>query len=86
MAVQHTTTVSSRGLVVIPAPLRRKINLKPGMKMVASEIEGKIVLTPQTSDCIDLFFGKLAGEDSLTQALLANKVEDKRLEKNSVCF
>ena len=80
-----TVTVSSKGWVVIPAPLRKKINLKPGMKMIVKEVEGKIVLEPQASDRVDLFFGKLAGKESLTQALLKEKAQDEKREKARFC-
>jgi len=79
MAASHrkTVTVSSKGWVVIPSPLRRKIDLRPGMKMHVEEIEGRIILTPQREDPVDALFGCLAGEESLTGVLL----EEKRREK-----
>ena len=47
-------TVSSKGWVVIPPSLfRRKIGVKPGMKMMVTETEGKIILTPQAGDPVD---------------------------------
>jgi len=46
-------TVSAKGWVVIPSLFRRKIGLKPGMKMEVTETEGKIVLTPQVGDPVD---------------------------------
>ena len=76
-----TVTVSAKGWVVIPASIRKKINLKPGMKMVVDEVEGKIVLIPQSADAVDALFGKLAGEESLTKALMTEKAEDERREK-----
>ena len=80
-AYQKTTvTVSSKGWVVIPAHLRRRINLRPGTKMQVEEIEGRIVLTPQTEDPVDFLFGSLAGEDSLTRDLLEEKRQDKDRE------
>lgn len=75
-----TTTVSSKGWVVIPALLRRKVGLKPGMKVKVTEVEGKIVLTPQSKDPVDALFGKLAGGESLTAALLDARAHDKERE------
>jgi len=77
-------TVSSKGWVVIPASLRKKIRLKPGMKVIAEEVEGRIVLTPQPDDPVDTLFGKLAGEDSLTGALLTEKSREKEIEEAKV--
>lgn len=73
-----TVTVSSKGWVVIPASLRRRINLRPGTKMQVEEDEGRIVLTPQTEDPVDSLFGSLAEEESLTRDLL----EERRREKD----
>jgi len=70
-------TVSSKGWVVIPSLFRRKIGLKPGMKMAVTETEGKIVLTPQAGDPVDELYGKLAGGESLTAALMADRAAEK---------
>jgi AbrB family looped-hinge helix DNA binding protein len=75
-----TVTVSSKGWVVIPSLLRRKIGLKPGMKVSVTEVDGKIVLTPQDGDAVDVLFGKLAGGESLTAALLNSRAEDQGRE------
>lgn len=75
-----TVTVSSKGWVVIPSLLRRKIGLKPGMKVSVTEVDGKIVLTPQIGDPVDALFGKLAGGESLPGALLNSRAEDRGRE------
>ena len=77
-------TVSSKGWVVIPSLFRRKIGLKPGMKMEVSEIEGKIVLTPQAGDPVDELYGKLAGGESLTAALLVDRAEERNREQTEI--
>ncbi|MCF8053424.1 MAG: AbrB/MazE/SpoVT family DNA-binding domain-containing protein [Desulfobacterales bacterium] len=77
-------TVSSKGWVVIPSPLRKKIGLKPGMKMMVTESEGKIVLTPQEGDPVDRCYGKLAGGESLSAALLEERTQERRREKTKV--
>jgi AbrB family looped-hinge helix DNA binding protein len=77
-------TVSSKGWVVIPSLFRRKIGLKPGMKMEVTETEGKIILTPQFGDPVDEFYGKLAGGESLTAALLADRAEEREHEQAKI--
>ena len=77
-------TVSAKGWVVIPSLFRRKIGLKPGMKMQVTETEGKIVLTPQVGDPVDELYGKLAGGESLTAALLADRTEEKDREQAKI--
>ena len=77
-------TVSAKGWVVIPSLFRRKIGLKPGMKMEVTETEGKIVLTPQAGDPVDELYGKLAGGESLTAALRASRVEERDREQAKI--
>ena len=86
MGTLHSTivTVSSKGWVVIPSLFRRQIGLKPGMKMVVTEAEGKIVLTPQTIDPVEALYGKLAIGESLTEELLADRKEERAREKAKI--
>jgi AbrB family looped-hinge helix DNA binding protein len=77
-------TVSSKGWVVIPSPVRKKIGLKPGMKVAVTEQEGKVVLTPQHKDPVDRLYGALARGESLTEALLAERGEEKNREKAKI--
>ena len=41
-----TTTLSSKGQVVLPSSARRRLGLKPGMKFACRVSGGNIVLTP----------------------------------------
>jgi AbrB family looped-hinge helix DNA binding protein len=40
------TKISTKGQVVLPGPLRRRLNLRPGDSLEAAIENGKIVLTP----------------------------------------
>jgi len=40
-------TLSSKYQIVIPQDVRKKMNLKPGQKIVVTEKDGVIQLTPQ---------------------------------------
>ncbi|MFH2074540.1 MAG: AbrB/MazE/SpoVT family DNA-binding domain-containing protein [Pseudomonadota bacterium] len=77
-------TVSAKGWVVIPSFYRRKNGLKPGMKMEVTETEGKIVLTPQVGDPVEELYGRLAGGESLTAALLADRAEEREHEQAEI--
>lgn len=41
------TRVSTKGQIVLPGPIRRKLGLRAGDKLEASVEGGRIVLTPQ---------------------------------------
>lgn len=43
-----TTRVSSKGQVVLPGPLRRKLGIRTGDSLEAKIEAGRIVLTPQS--------------------------------------
>jgi len=43
------TRISSKGQVVLPGPIRRKLGLRPGDALDASVKSGKIVLAPRHS-------------------------------------
>jgi AbrB family looped-hinge helix DNA binding protein len=77
-------TVSSKGWVVIPSLFRRKIGLKPGMKMKVTETKGKIILTPQAGNLVDELYGALAAGESLTAALLADRAEERKREQAEI--
>ncbi|MBW1833766.1 MAG: AbrB/MazE/SpoVT family DNA-binding domain-containing protein [Deltaproteobacteria bacterium] len=42
-------TVSSRGYIVLPASLRKEMNIKAGTKILLHKEENKIILQPVTS-------------------------------------
>ena len=48
--------VSSRGYIVLPAPLRKALEIKPGSRMLLSRENDRLILTPVPS-----FTEKLAG-------------------------
>jgi AbrB family looped-hinge helix DNA binding protein len=43
------TTISSKYQVVIPKPVRDRLNLKPKQKMTVIEKDGMLILLPQAS-------------------------------------
>jgi AbrB family looped-hinge helix DNA binding protein len=51
-----TVKVSKRGYIVLPAPLRKALEIKPGSQMLPSRENDRLVLTPVHS-----FTEKLAG-------------------------
>ena len=63
-----TVTVSSRGYIVLPAVLRRELEIKPGAKMLLSLDKDRLILKTVNS-----FTEKLAG---LTQQTIARTRED----------
>ena len=84
MAKTFTAKVSSKGWVVIPAALRKRLKIKPGTIVEFQEAKGKIAIIPQTKNPVEELFGKWAGEKSLTQALLESRAEELRREEEKL--
>ena len=77
---QSFVTVSSRGEIVIPASLRRKLGIRAGTKVKFLEDQfGRTVLQPITEDYVDRVMGCLAdGPDLLSRWLRSHRKEGRR--------
>jgi AbrB family looped-hinge helix DNA binding protein len=69
-------TVSPKGWVVIPAELRRKYGLKPGVQLRAVDYGGVLALLPIPDDPVDWANGMLRGDTSLTRSLLDEHAQE----------
>lgn len=61
MAVD-VTRMSRNGQVVIPKSIRDKLNLQPGESMIASDVDGRIVLASARGESIRSEFQAIADE------------------------
>jgi AbrB family looped-hinge helix DNA binding protein len=73
--------VSDKGWVVIPAELRKKYDLRPGVEVQVVDYGGVLALVPQLTKPVAEAAGMLKGRRSLTQALLSQRRADRRKEK-----
>jgi AbrB family looped-hinge helix DNA binding protein len=77
--------LSSKGQIVIPSLVRKKMNLKPGDKVKIEAIPGrKAIIQPATEPPREIFVS--AGEETPTRLLAQSRREDeaklKRLLKS----
>jgi AbrB family looped-hinge helix DNA binding protein len=73
---------SSKGQIVIPAEIRKKLGIKPGQKVALTLVEDKAVIEALPEDPIKALRGVLKGKPSMTKALLKDrKKEIEREEK-----
>jgi AbrB family looped-hinge helix DNA binding protein len=75
--------LTSKGQILVPRHLRRKLGLKPGGKVHLAEEEGRLVLTPVPADPIEAATGFLKGRFSLTQDLRREHREETRRERKA---
>lgn len=72
------TVTTSKGQVVIPAKIRRKLGIKEGthIQIDLDEANKRIILTPVTREYVDGLRGKYKGK-GLMKALKAEKEQEK---------
>jgi AbrB family looped-hinge helix DNA binding protein len=78
----HTSTVTQKGQIVIPAPLRRKLGFEKGTKVVVIETDDGVEVRPLDACYFEQFAGVLSGEGDATRALLEERQKDKTREND----
>ena len=73
--------VTTKGQLVIPARIRRKLGIKPGTKVCFVERGGEILFQPVTKEYIRSVCGMLKSPTSVTQELLADRKKDQGQEE-----
>jgi AbrB family looped-hinge helix DNA binding protein len=76
-----TVSVTEKGQIVIPAPLRRKLHIKKGSKLGIEEAKGgTIILKPlwdiSSDDPVEKSKGILKGKSSLLKSLLNERKKE----------
>jgi len=73
-----STTVSSKGQIILPSRLRKNNNIEKGMKFIIEVEENKIILIPVNRN----YFEKLSGSISTERGKLLNALsQGKEKEK-----
>ena len=74
------TTATSKGQIVIPSSIRRRLGIKEGTRIQIElrEEEKEIILRPITRDYVHNSRGKLRGK-GLMKALMAEKKREREL-------
>lgn len=67
--ITESVTVSNRGYIVLPAHIRKEMNIKPGTRILLSREDNKVILQPVSS-----FTEKLSGLTSGSFGKNANDV------------
>ncbi|MBS0167942.1 MAG: AbrB/MazE/SpoVT family DNA-binding domain-containing protein [Nitrospira sp.] len=75
--------LSSKGQILIPRQLRRKLGFKAGGKVQLTEESGRLVITPAADDPIAAATGFLTGKFSLTDDLRREHREEARREQKT---
>jgi len=73
-------TASSRGQVVIPKEVRKKLNIGPGRKLFLRLKGESVVMTPLPENPVEQFCGVFEGGPSLTGDLMKERRKDRGRE------
>ena len=75
-----TTTVTTKGQIVIPSKIRRKHNIKKGTKLYIEERGDELILKAVTPAYFEKIAGVLQTKGKLSKALLEERSKDKEKE------
>ena len=68
--------ISHKGWVVIPAALRKKYKLNPGVQVRMVDYGGVLAIVPMSEDPIGYGAGMLAGSHSLSNMMIAEHQQE----------
>lgn len=77
----YTCTVTSKGQIVIPAEIRKRLKIKSGTKISMQDSGLEITMRPVTSDYIDAAAGVLKSKKNLAHLLLEERAAEYGREK-----
>jgi len=75
----ETSTVTSKGQIVIPARIRKKFGIKRGTKIHFVDRKREIKIVPVTSEMIKSNFGILGTKGKLLKELKEEKKREREL-------
>lgn len=79
------TTSTTKGQIVIPSAMRRKLGIKPGTRIQVEldEANAQIILKPITREYIHSLRGKFRGS-GLVEELEASRLRDREREESKI--
>jgi AbrB family looped-hinge helix DNA binding protein len=82
MRAHHVVRMGPKGRVVVPADLRRALDLDVGSELVARASGGRLVLEPRSTALqrLESFFEDVPAETSLVDELTAERRREARRE------
>ncbi|MBM3252631.1 MAG: AbrB/MazE/SpoVT family DNA-binding domain-containing protein [Candidatus Omnitrophica bacterium] len=75
-----TAVVTTKGQIVIPSKIRRRLNIKRGTKLYIEERGDELILKAVTPGYFEKIAGVLQTKGKLSKALLEERAKDKERE------
>jgi AbrB family looped-hinge helix DNA binding protein len=79
--MMQVVTASSRGQIVIPKEIRKRLNIVAGKRLAVKAEGDRVLLTPLPDDPVEAFCGIFQEKSSLTRALTEHRQKDKDREE-----
>lgn len=76
----NTTIVTSKGQIVIPSKIRRRLNIKRGTRLYIEEKGGELIIKAVTPDYFERIAGVLPTKGKLSKSLIEERRNDKESE------
>ena len=80
----RVVTASSRGQIVIPKEIRKRLNIVAGKRLSVKAEGDRVLLTPLPDDPVEAFCGIFKETSSLTSALAEQREKDKHREEKKI--
>jgi AbrB family looped-hinge helix DNA binding protein len=80
----QVVTASSRGQIVIPKEIRKRLNIVAGKKLSVKAEGDHVLLTPLPDDPVEAFCGIFKEKASLTGALVDHRQKEKHREDKKI--
>jgi AbrB family looped-hinge helix DNA binding protein len=75
----ETSIMTSKGQILVPKRLRRKMNMKPGSRIAFIEQGDDLLIQPLDKSYFEKFAGILSGKGDLIKELMKEKARERKL-------
>ncbi len=75
------TSMTTKGQVVIPSAIRKRLNITRATRLCIVESEGKVILQPITEDYFDQMAGIVPSKGQMLKDLLQARRQEKDREE-----
>jgi AbrB family looped-hinge helix DNA binding protein len=75
----ETSVVTSKGQIVIPVKIRRRLGIANGTKVAFVEQEGKIIIQPLDKNYFNNLSGILGEKGKMLKSLMEDKKKEREL-------
>jgi AbrB family looped-hinge helix DNA binding protein len=76
----ETSVITIKGQIVVPARIRRRLNIKKGTKLAIIEQKDGFLVKPMDKKYFEQFAGILPGKGKATKALLEERRKERERE------